>query len=78
DLDLDRLIQRQSRETDERLRRELLNEIERLIWEQDAKIWFQWSARRTPVWNDVVGLDPGGPSLYEGRSLDQGFIRAGD
>lgn len=75
---LDRLIQRQSREVDERLRRELLNEIERLIWEQDAKIWFQWSARRTPVWNDVVGLDPGGPSLYEGRSLDQVFIRAGD
>ena len=78
DPELDELIQKQSRELDEGRRTELLHEIERLIWEKDAKIWFQWSARRTPVWNNVAGLEPGGPSLYQGRRLDQVHLRAGD
>lgn len=72
---LDRLIEQQSRERDPDLRRELLAEIERMIWDLDAKIWFQWSSRRTPVWNNVVGLEPGGPSLYQGRRLDQVYLR---
>ncbi len=75
DPELDELIDRQSRELDPDRRRELLAQIERIIWETDAKIWFQWSSRRTPVWNNVVGLRPGGPSLYQGRRLDEVFIR---
>ena len=78
DTELDELIRQQSTELDNERRTELLNEIERLIWEQDAKIWFQWSTRRTPVWNNVVGLEPGGSSLYQGRRLDQVYLRAGD
>lgn len=72
---IDDLIEQQSRELDPDRRRELLTQIQRLIWEKDAKIWFQWSARRMPVWNNVVGLQPGGPSLYQGRRLDQVFLR---
>ncbi len=75
DQELDKLIQQQSRELDPDLRRELLTEIERIIWEKDAKIWFQWSSRRSPVWNNVVGLQPGGPSLYQGRRLDEVYLR---
>ena len=71
---LDELIARQSRELDPEKRRTLLNEIERLVWNADAKVWFQWSARRTPVWNTVKGLEPGGPSLYQGRRLDEVYI----
>lgn len=72
---LDDLIHQQSRERDPDRRRELLTVIEQTIWDKDAKIWFQWSSRRTPVWNNVVGLQPGGPSLYQGRRLDQVFLR---
>lgn len=75
DQNIDELIQQQSRELDTDRRRELLAEIERAIWEMDAKIWFQWSSRRTPVWNNVVGLQPGGPSLYQGRRLDEVFLK---
>lgn len=71
---LDRLIEEQSRELDPDRRRDLLNRIEEMIWEMDAKVWFQWSSRRTPVWNNVVGLDPGGPSLYQGRRLDEVYL----
>ncbi len=72
---IDVLIEEQSMELDPDRRKALLAELERTIWEQDAKVWFQWSTRRTPVWNNVVGLQPGGPSLYQGRRLDQVFIR---
>lgn len=78
DTALDDLIRKQSTELNNKRRADLLNELERLIWEQDAKIWFQWSTRRTPVWNNVVGLEPGGPSLYQGRRLDQVYLRVGD
>lgn len=74
DPDLDLMIEQQSREVDPEKRLALLNEIERVIWETDAKVWFQWSSRRTPVWNNVVGLEPGGPSLYQGRRLEQVFL----
>lgn len=77
DHDLDAMIEQQSRELDVRRRRELLAEIERRIWEVDAKIWFQWSLRRTPAWNDIAGLEPGGPSLYQGRRLDRVYIQRG-
>lgn len=72
---LDELIREQSRELDRDRRQALLTEIERIIWDKDAKIWFQWSSRRTPVWNNVVGLEPGGPSLYQGRRLDRVYLR---
>ena len=71
---LDGLIEEQSRALDPDRRRDLLNKIEEMIWEMDAKVWFQWSSRRTPVWNNVVGLDPGGPSLYQGRRLDEVYL----
>jgi ABC-type transport system substrate-binding protein len=74
---LDSLIEQQSRELNAGRRRELLDQIERLIWEKDAKVWFQWSSRRTPVWNTVAGLEPGGPSLYQGRRLDQVYLTGG-
>lgn len=73
---LDELIERQSRELDPDRRRDLLNEIERTIWEYDAKVWFQWSSRRTPVWRHVHGLEPGGPSLYQGRRLERVYIES--
>lgn len=73
---LDGMIEQQSRETDPGLRRDLLNEIERMVWQKDVKIWFQWSSRRTPVWNTVAGLEPGGPSLYQGRRLDRVYLVA--
>ena len=74
---LDALIDEQSRELDPERRRELLGEIERTIWERDAKVWFQWSSRRTPVWNTVHGLEPGGPSLYQGRRLERVYLESG-
>jgi peptide/nickel transport system substrate-binding protein len=74
DPEIDRLVRLQSMELDEPRRKALLNDIERLVWEQDAKVWFQWSARRSPVWNNIVGLEPGGPSLYQGRALDEVYI----
>ena len=74
DRELDDLIQRQSRTLDPDERRKLLDEIERAVWDKDAKIWFQWSARRTPVWNNVPGMEPGGPSLYQGRRLEQVWV----
>jgi peptide/nickel transport system substrate-binding protein len=70
DAELDSLIEQQSRELDEGRRRELLHEIERRIWNYDAKIWLQWSARRTAVNSRVHGMKPGGPSLYQGVRLD--------
>ncbi len=75
---LDELIQQQSRELDVQKRGDLLTKIERIIWEKDAKVWFQWSTRRTPVWKNVAGLRPGGPSLYQGRRLDQVYLRPGN
>jgi peptide/nickel transport system substrate-binding protein len=73
---IDRLIEQQSRELDPERRRELLHEIEWLVWEKDAKVWMQWSSRRTPVWSNVRGLEPGGPSLYQGRRLDKVYLVA--
>jgi peptide/nickel transport system substrate-binding protein len=78
DAGLDALIAQQSAEPDENRRSELLDEIERTIWQKDSKIWFQWSARRTPVWKNVIGLEPGGPSLYQGRALDEVYLRTED
>lgn len=76
DPELDELIREQSREVNEERRAKLLNDIEQTIWEFDAKVWFQWSARRTPVWNNIKGLEPGGPSFYQGRRLDQVYLQA--
>ena len=63
---LDALIEEQSRQLDLDKRRELLSEIERTIWEKDAKVWFQWSSRRTPVWNNVVGPETRWPQSLPG------------
>jgi peptide/nickel transport system substrate-binding protein len=74
---IDQLIRQQSLQMDPNRRAQLLWDLERKIWDMDAKIWFQWSSRRTPVWNNVYGLEPGGPSLYQGRNLSRVFIRPG-
>jgi peptide/nickel transport system substrate-binding protein len=74
---LDAMIAAQSRELDPDRRLALLNQIERTIWEYDAKVWFQWSSRRTPVRSDVRGLEPGGPSLYQGRRLERVYFDRG-
>ncbi|MEX0761173.1 MAG: ABC transporter substrate-binding protein [Dehalococcoidia bacterium] len=74
DSELDELISQQSRTLDPGERRALLDDIQRRIWDTDAKVWFQWSTRRTPVWANVHGLEPGGPSIYQGRRLEQVWI----
>jgi peptide/nickel transport system substrate-binding protein len=71
---LDSLIAGQSRATDARERRRLVGEIEKAILDAHAKIWFQWTVRRSPVWSNVHGMEPGGPSLYQGRRLDRVWI----
>lgn len=78
DPELDSLIQRQSRSLDPEVRKGLLGQIERLIWEKDAKVWFQWSSRRTPVWSNVRGLEPGGTSIYQGRRLERVYLVPGE
>jgi peptide/nickel transport system substrate-binding protein len=65
------LLDRQSRELDPARRKSLVDEVQRKIWEADAKVWSQWTFRRTPVWGNVYGMAPGGPSLYQGRRLEQ-------
>ena len=74
DSELDEMIARQSRILDPGERKALLDEIQRRIWHENAKIWFQWSSRRAPVWSNVHGLEPGGPSLYQGRRLEQVWV----
>ena len=74
DPELDEMIAKQSRLLDPGERKALLDDIQRRIWEENAKIWFQWSSRRAPVWANVHGLEPGGPSLYQGRRLEQVWI----
>ena len=74
DPELDEMIAQQSRLLDPGERKALLDEIQRRIWQENAKIWFQWSSRRAPVWANVHGLEPGGPSLYQGRRLEQVWI----
>ena len=74
DAELDGLISQQSRVLDPGERKALLDEIQRRIWQENAKIWFQWSSRRAPVWANVHGMEPGGPSLYQGRRLEQVWV----
>ena len=74
DPELDRMIEQQSRLLDSGERKALLDDIQRKIWQENAKIWFQWSSRRAPVWANVHGLEPGGPSLYQGRRLARVWI----
>jgi peptide/nickel transport system substrate-binding protein len=77
DPQIDELIRLQSLEMNPDLRAEMLWGLEQLIWEQDAKVWFQWSSRRTPVWSNVVGMEPGGSSLYQARNLSRVYIEPG-
>ncbi len=74
DEEIDRLIELQSRETDPRTRKQLVDEIQRLVWAADAKVWFNWSVRRTPVSVKVMNFDPGGPSLYQGRRFESVWL----
>ncbi len=74
DPELDEMIQAQSRELDPGKRKELVDEIQRRVWEADAKIWFNWSVRRTPVSVRVQNFAPGGPSLYQGRRLESVWL----
>ena len=68
------MIQAQSRELDPDRRKELVDEIQRRVWDADAKIWFNWSVRRTPVSVRVQNFAPGGPSLYQGRRLESVWL----
>ncbi|MBM3956639.1 MAG: ABC transporter substrate-binding protein [Gemmatimonadetes bacterium] len=68
--EIDRLIEEQSRTLDPEKRKSLVDEIQRRVWDLDAKVWFQWSLRRTALWENVRGLEPGGASLYQGRRMD--------
>lgn len=74
DPELDEMIQAQSRELDPDRRKELVDEIQRRVWDADAKIWFNWSVRRTPVSIRVQNFAPGGPSLYQGRRLESVWL----
>ncbi len=69
--ELDDKIELQSRTLDRDERKALLEEIERTIWDANSKIWFQWSSRRTPVWSNIHGMEPGGSSLYQGKRLER-------
>ena len=70
DAEIDRLMEDQSRTRDSDKRKSLVDEIQRRVWDVDAKVWFQWSLRRTPAWENVRGFETGGPSLYQGRRMD--------
>ena len=70
DDEIDRMISEQSKLLDDDARLALVAEIQSRIWAENGKIWFNWSVRRTPVWQHVNNFDPGGPSLYQGRRLD--------
>ena len=74
DEEIDRLIELQSRETNPKAREELVDEIQRLVWAADAKVWFNWSVRRTPVSVKVRAFNPGGPSLYQGRRFESVWL----
>ncbi len=74
DPELDRMINRQSRTLDAAQRKTILDDIQRSIWHANAKIWFQWSSRRTPVLSNVHAMEPGGSSLYQGRRLERVWI----
>jgi len=76
DAEIDRLIEDQSRTLDPEKRKSLVNEIQRRVWDLDAKVWFQWSLRRTPLWENVRGFEPGGPSLYQGRRMDTVWLES--
>jgi hypothetical protein len=52
----------------------MVDEIQRRVWDADAKVWFNWSVRRTPVWNNVRNFVQGGPSLYQGRRLESVWL----
>ena len=77
DAEIDALIRQQSLEMDSVERSRVLMDLQQRIWLQDAKIWFQWSSRRTPVWSNAFGLEPGGPSLYQGRNLSKVYLKPG-
>ena len=77
DDEIDRLIQAQSRTLDPEERKALVDEIQRRVWDVNGKIWFQWSLRRVPVWENVRGFQPGGPSLYQGRRMDTVWLEPG-
>ncbi len=74
DPDIDGLIAEQSRAVDLVTRKAIVSVVQRQIWESNAKVWFQWTIRRTPVWTDVHGMSPGGPSLYQGRRLERVWL----
>ena len=74
DPELDEMIQAQSRELDPDRRKKLVDEIQRRVWDEDAKVWFNWSVRRTPVSVRVQNFAPGGPSLYQGRRLESVWL----
>lgn len=74
DAELDGLIERQSRTLDLDERKRMVDEIQRRVWDADAKVWFNWSVRRTPVWNNVRNFAQGGPSLYQGRRLESVWL----
>ena len=74
DPELDEMIRAQSGALDPDRRRELVNEIQRRVWDEDAKVWFNWSVRRTPVSLRVQNFSPGGPSLYQGRRLESVWL----
>lgn len=74
DPEIDRLIEAQARELDPDDRKKLVDEIQRLVWSTDAKIWFNWSVRRTPVSTKVMNFNPGGPSLYQGRRFESVWL----
>ncbi len=74
DQELDEMIARQSRTLDYAERRRLVNQIQLKVWEKDAKVWFQWTLRRTAHASDVRGLNFGGTSLYQGRRLERVWL----
>ncbi len=74
DKELDQLLDKQSRTADRAERKKLVDEIQARIWNTNAKIWFQWSVRKMPVWSNVHGMEPGGPSLYQGRRLERVWL----
>lgn len=75
DIEIDDMIKKQSRELDRDVRKSLVDELQRRIWHLDGKIWFQWSLRRTPIWRNVIGFEIGGPSLYQGRRMEDVWIK---
>lgn len=74
DPELDEMIARQSCTLDYAERRRLVDQIQVKVWEKDAKVWFQWTLRRTAHSSSVRGLNFGGTSLYQGRRLDRVWL----